>query len=258
MNNLLKIPILALILASVACAARIGSKGESANSLSIGGEYILEGEAPWLSPIYDQNEYLCGSSLVSSQFVLTGNFDKIFKFLHKIAQFIDKKMLILKIKCNSIPAAHCIHFKDRDPIPASNLVIYVGAYNLDYKNNQTVQKFSAMFHKIHPNWDADSEPYDADIALIKLCGTVLFSDHVQKISLPTDSFAKRGINGFVVGYGISENRTDHEIMPRRVKIPIVESNECLNNHPIFQKTLSRDTFCAGRKGVVACKFWNDF
>lgn len=161
--------------------------------------------------------------------------------------------LIFKFKLDLITAAHCIHFKDRDPIPASNLVIYTGTYNLDHKNNQSVQKFTVMFHKIHPNWNADSERYDADIGLIKLCGTVLFSDHVQVISLPTDSFVKKGLSGFVVGYGVSENRTDYEIMPRRVKIPIVDDDECLNNHPIFQKILSRDTFCAGKKGAVACK-----
>lgn len=69
MNNLSITLTLVLILASVECAAKIGSRGES---LSIGGEYIFEGEAPWLSPIYNQNEYLCGSSLVSSQYVLTG------------------------------------------------------------------------------------------------------------------------------------------------------------------------------------------
>ena len=151
-------------------------------------------------------------------------------------------------------AAHCIHSKNNDPIPIRNLIIYTGVYNLDYRYEANVQKFLAKSIKLHPSWNADSERFDGDIALIQLSGFVTYSDFVRNIPLPTEPYAKADVNGYVVGYGISETRPDHEVKPRRIKIPIVSENDCFNNHPKFLSTLSRDTFCAGKKGVATCKF----
>ena len=150
-------------------------------------------------------------------------------------------------------AAHCIHSKNNDPIPIRNLIIYTGVYNLDNRYEANVQKFLAKSIKLHPSWNADSERFDGDIALIQLSGFVTYSDFVRNIPLPTEPYAKADVNGYVVGYGISETRPDHEVKPRRIKIPIVSENDCFNNHPKFLSTLSRDTFCAGKKGVATCK-----
>jgi secreted trypsin-like serine protease len=209
-----------LIIFAVAFSAETENEEDSSNSLSLGGEYILEGEAPWLSPIYNIDEYLCGSSLINNQFVLT--------------------------------AAHCVHSKNNDPIPTSNLIIYTGVYDLDTRHAANVQKFTAKSINIHPTWNAESERFDGDIALIKLSGLVTFNDFVRNIALPTVPYAKEDVNGFVVGYGISETRPDHEVKPRRIEIPIVSENDCFSNHPKFISTLSRDTFCAGKKGVATC------
>jgi hypothetical protein len=56
---------------------RVGLSNDRPNPLSIGGDYIRKDEAPWLCPIFRENEhakseYICGSSLISKSFVLTG------------------------------------------------------------------------------------------------------------------------------------------------------------------------------------------
>lgn len=54
-------------------------EGDSSNPLSVGGSYINHGECPWLCPLFYEEPgknaaYFCGTSLITNQHVLTGEF----------------------------------------------------------------------------------------------------------------------------------------------------------------------------------------
>ncbi|KAL7015398.1 hypothetical protein ACKWTF_016430 [Chironomus riparius] len=195
--------------------------GDSSNPLSFGGNYTSFGECPWLCSIYNKLEYLCGSSLVTNQYVVT--------------------------------AAHCVLKKESTfTIPAKYISIYAGVYDLNDLFQDSVEIIQAQEVKVHPNWDTSSERYDADLALIKMSTVVHFSDYIQKIPLPAVSFINENQKGFVVGYGVSEVNSFHENKPRKIKIPIADVEGCYQNHGVFSFIKSRDSFCAGKVGVVPC------
>jgi hypothetical protein len=51
-------------------------RSQVANSLSIGSEYAMRGQWPWLVPLLkkDRNKYFCGSTIVGQNHLLTGKF----------------------------------------------------------------------------------------------------------------------------------------------------------------------------------------
>jgi hypothetical protein len=61
--------------------------------------------------------------------------------------------------------------------------------------------------------------------------------------------------GIIVGYGQSEDKTKiHETIPRVIKVPIKDNEECFLDNFEFAKIGSKRTFCAGSKnGTGACK-----
>ena len=44
---------------------------------SIGGEYSLRGQWPWLVPLFEvnDNKFFCSSSIISDKFLLSGEFE---------------------------------------------------------------------------------------------------------------------------------------------------------------------------------------
>lgn len=98
--------------------------------------------------------------------------------------------------------------------------------------------------------------YDGDIALIEMQVPVQFSQFLQRIALPkANNQPIPGNKGFVVGYGSSEKQAVHENIPKRIEIPIVDSETCYQSHDLINRIKSRDSFCAGKPGVVPCNGW---
>ncbi|KAG5666898.1 hypothetical protein PVAND_014905 [Polypedilum vanderplanki] len=197
-----------------------------ANPLSFGGDYVRRDEAPWLCPIfYERNEnnleYMCGSSLISSNFVLT--------------------------------AAHCVHSKQHlQPFFPPDVVVMCGIFDLTNLYDQNIQRIPAKTITVHPSWNYTSKRYDGDIALIELQQAMKFSRFVNRIALPPNEAIRPETEGFVIGYGESEFESSHEKKPRRIQIPTVGIEECYQNHPTISIIKSIDSFCAGRNGVVPC------
>jgi hypothetical protein len=138
-------------------------------------------------------------------------------------------------------------------LPLSTLRIHIGVYNIDNPLNQTITINKVKEAKIHPNWDFSSQRYDADIAVIKMTDVVTFTNFVQRIALPSTNLAVENVEGFVVGYGKSELERNHENIPKKIKIPITNSEKCYQSHAVFSEIKSVESFCAGKTGVVPCK-----
>lgn len=96
---------------------------------------------------------------------------------------------------------------------------------------------------MHPDWNPNIESFDADIAVLVLANDVAFSATVQPICL-TKSQAIT--NGFVVGYGKSEDTTKaHENIPKILKTPIYKNDDCFLKNYLLATLSSKRTFCGG-------------
>ncbi|CAG9811941.1 unnamed protein product [Chironomus riparius] len=222
------VQIVMLIIASTTLTSslRPQHQGDSSNSLSIGGSYITHGECPWLCPLFyeppgEEAKYFCGTSLITNQHVLT--------------------------------AAHCIHNKlNSAALHIPYLRVFIGIHDLKNPLNQGITINKVTEAKLHPKWDHSDQRYDADIAVLKMANIVTFSNFVQRISLPASNLVRENVEGFVVGYGKSELEVIHESKPKKIKIPITNSEKCYQSHAVFSEIKSVESFCAGKVGEIPC------
>jgi secreted trypsin-like serine protease len=179
------------------------------------------GEFPWLVPIFYMTFYHCGSSVITSNFVLT--------------------------------AAHCIHPKNRSVgFDTNDFSVHVGKFNLE-NANEKFEIIKAAEIIINFEWNSNASRYDGDVALIKLEQGMEFSQFVKQIALPHKNFLDVTVNGYVVGYGKSERPGFHETIPRLIQIPSVKTETCYQSNGGFASLKSENSFCAGKPGTIPCK-----
>ena len=136
------------------------------------------------------------------------------------------------------------------------MIVLLGAYDL--KNSYEAGRSSTSVQSInmHPDWNPNSESFDADIAVLVLENQVLFSSTIQPICgiRNQNSNIARIKKGFVVGYGRSEDKSKvHENIPKIIETPIHTNENCfLENHSLIKLSSSR-TFCGGTgNGTGVC------
>ncbi len=133
-------------------------------------------------------------------------------------------------------AAHCVEYK-RNIITACIELFFRFQNNLDDRS-----MVSEII--VHPDWDALTKPYEADIAIAILKEPVEFSTHVTNICLnsPTNSVDDNfiGKKAFVCW--------------KNTTVPIVDRDECKES-PVLREIYSDTLFCAGRTDNAAglCK-----
>lgn len=106
---------------------------------------------------------------------------------------------------------------------------------------------------IHPDWDSHSIRFDGDAALLKTVEKIIFTREIKPVCLPSQNAQTFNINGYVAGYGISEEASRHETRPKHVRIRSVTQETCLFSDPIFSRISSSRMFCAGEKGKNPCR-----
>lgn len=108
--------------------------------------------------------------------------------------------------------------------------------------------------RIHPDWNPNVQSFDADIALLNLEDQIPFSNHVQPICLDFSSKIISLTEGFVVGYGKSEDVTKiHENIPKIIKTPIHQNADCFLKNSHLTGISSNRTFCGGNgDGAGVC------
>lgn len=65
-----------------------------------------------------------------------------------------------------------------------DVIVLLGAYNLDVKIENGVQHRDVEHVHIHPDWRAFSEKYDADLAILVLSEIVEFTKYIRPICIP--------------------------------------------------------------------------
>lgn len=170
---------------------------------------------PWHAALFYQESfnlaYKCGATIIRENVVLT--------------------------------AAHCVTRKDQ--------VLNEKMMRIRIEQGELLSSSSLQFNiyksMVHHNYNY--ETFENDIALLMLESKISFSTKLQAICLPTIGLKNEGI-GIVVGFGSTDQSTDHSKVLREAEMPIVSQDVCLDSDlDFFDKHLFDGNFCAGKIGV---------
>ncbi|KFB50343.1 AGAP005072-PA-like protein [Anopheles sinensis] len=158
------------------------------------GELAVEGHWPWHGGLFHLNEYQCGCTLINELFVLT--------------------------------ASHCVYnsatgYKLSERI----LRIKLGMYRLSANDTERTQVYTVRSIISHTKYMTSSHKHD--VALVRLNGTVQFTDYIQPVCLDlTESIWV-------------EHLADAEI-------PIVRYTDCVEQDPsTYGPLIYSGMYCAG-------------
>ena len=118
-----------------------------------------------------------------------------------------------------LTVAHCIRDKhsttSRRP---EDLIVHLGYHNLSKKFESGRVSFHVKSIRVHPDWNTETDSYDANIAILELDDEVEFGKYIQPICLidPNSEIAS-STNGAIVGFDYSrELGTLREFLTRRL------------------------------------------
>lgn len=186
------------------------------SGLIFGGNLTNVQSWPWLAVIYESrsDKYMCGSSLVAPNIVLT--------------------------------AAHCVHEKGHpNPRQPNDIIVKLGKHDLSnlYERGSVIAYPSEII--VHPDWKYFTEKYDSDIAIIIFEQPVQFTTSIFPVCLWSEADPPHEQTGFIVGYGKIESRLLSNT-PRELEVEIQTNEDCfLKNHRMALIS-SKNTFCAGK------------
>lgn len=140
------------------------------------------------------------------------------------------------------------------PLLPNEVLVVLGGHNLErrFEVGRAIRTPSKIY--IHPDWNPQSEKFDADIAIIELETPVIFSNYIQPICLWESYEDPLETSGLAIGYGKSEDQSKkHENIPKLIKMPLVSLIDCILNNPDLATISSQRTFCGGdRNGTGVC------
>lgn len=201
--------------------------GISLNSSTTKQEYF-----PWIAVLFSNinqtngsDKFLCGSSIISDKYSILA------------AHCIQEKKSVYKRKCDEIYLLTNVH---------------------DLKHIETAERILIENIFVHPDYSAISEPYDADLALLKFKNLLIFNANTIPVCLWHDNVIEQN-NGKVIsftnpepdepGYDNYEHDPNHNY-PRIFNMPI--RSECTRTQPRFRLIATERTFCAGGLNSGQC------
>lgn len=107
------------------------------------------------------------------------------------------------------------------------------------RRNENGQKFASVksIH-IHEKWNAATNDFAGDIAVIKLNEPVSFTSYIKPVCIATSGSSQ--VNGTVIGWGVHDDSNAPSDVPRKLDIPIVGDRECLQQNQGLLKIFSGD------------------
>ncbi|XP_055531960.1 polyserase-2-like [Wyeomyia smithii] len=201
-----------------------GQRQLTAQGYIFGGKAALEANWPWHAAIYRKlakgEEYICGGTIISENFVLT--------------------------------AAHCtVSF--RSPLSADNFLVKLGLHNRSYPTENTViyEVVEVIRHDAF-----SSNNLQNDIALLRTEEDITYSDYIQPVCLwpveKSDLNSVLNTPGAVVGWGLGDAYKPEEIL-QEAELSVVDYATCLKSKPEhFSKLLSKEksNYCAGNQNMT--------
>lgn len=135
------------------------------------------------------------------------------------------------------------------------MLALVGKFNLDLEDEFGSKALKLLDIISHDDWNHNSDKYDSDLAIAVLLTEVEFSDQIQPVCLPMQSYSEVKGTGMVVGWGKSESSGPyHEKILKQLESPAVNGSHCFTMFPELAKAASTCMFCGGfaDKNKSAC------
>lgn len=191
----------------------------------VGGEDSIEGDWPWVVSVRS-SIYSCGGSLINENTVMT--------------------------------AAHCLHDSNNDPIPASDINVIVGEYDISSISSSSYVAVSSTY--IHSGYDPAPNVSSNDIALLRLASSVTDIAPIDRADVTTTTAAiaaKEYVTilgwGSTVGYAVGESVTpEYPRILQQADLPLQTDSQCDRTYSVFNST---SMLCAGEDvgGVDSCQ-----
>jgi len=130
---------------------------------------------------------------------------------------------------------------------ARDITVLLGVHDLSKRYEGGRNYYAVQNISVHPDWNPKTDTFDADIAVMVLETEVAFSRYIQPICLmDSSSTLATRTEGVVVGYGKDENPDkDHVNIPKSLKMPIHQNEDCFLKYPSLVTLSSKRTFCGG-------------
>lgn len=160
-----------ILLFSFVSAQRFCGLADRASGLIRNGTITTRGKWPWLTALVrsESNQFFCAATLISNRHLLT--------------------------------AAHCMQPKTQiTPIRSNEFMAQLGRYELSKAYERGVQVAHPLKVHIHPDWNYDTENYDADLSIILLRRNVAFSFSTSPVCFWRSDEMLLATNGIVVGW----------------------------------------------------------
>ncbi|NP_001090130.1 uncharacterized protein LOC735208 precursor [Xenopus laevis] len=156
-----------------------------------------------------------------------------------------------------LTAAHVLQPENEEKEDNDPTKVHIFMRSLDVNQLLKIGNYPVEAFYVHPKYRRGR--YDNDIALIRLKNPVVMGENVSPVCLPSpedeDDIYQNHRNGYVSGYGQTENRTIANEL-RYVSVPVVSWSACetyVNDKKLKVKdvserqkySLTRNMFCAG-------------
>lgn len=135
-----------------------------------------------------------------------------------------------------LTAAHCIHNKP------TKIIVYAAKDTFD----EGGIKYYVEKYRLHPRFNNDQ--YLNDIAIIKLRGTLTYSDSVQRAYLPNKNANYKIKTVETVGFGISEEKRNAQPSKNLMRVYLELYSESYCQKAWGHDYKSEIMICAGAKG----------
>lgn len=152
----------------------------------------------------------------------------------------------------TLQAAHYIQYKDSAiSLKAKDIILTFGTNNLDNLLEPGVVVQSVAEIHVHPDWNAWTQRFDADIAMLIMEDPIAFTRYIKPICIWVDGEVDVK-SGIVTGWGRDENDSNGKHL-KQLTVPLETNEICYYEDYNFAKISSLRTFCAGsRNGSGVC------
>ena len=191
----------------------------------VGGEHVLDIDSsnsslmldhidqwPWVVALTSQNSQFCGASLIAPNWLLT--------------------------------AAHCVYNDVTNSIDSNKAITAVFLKADLTKGN--IHSFTRQVTKIiaHPEYNYSLDVND--MALLQLDQSVTSISPVVLPGTSYDAFTvAAGTTATVLGWGITQDSSDSELVLRKVEVPVTEQSVCSAAMAKYSINLEDSMVCAG-------------
>lgn len=161
-----------------------------------------------------------------------------------------------KIKKSYFEAAHCLKKDGESAVAlsekAKNMEVWLGAHNLTKDEEDGRKRVAVESIKVHESWLKNPEFFNDDIAIIQFEKPIKYSPFIRPVcnAISEQSSINQGV---IVGWGNYDSYERTSEIPRKIKLPILNNQECFKREEVLAKIKWDESFCAGGDDIAVCK-----